>query len=77
MPTVLRIAGYEFFFRAGDCAEPPHIHVRGNGGTAKVWLDPITLERSSYNQARTREVVSIAVEHRGFLMSEWSRFCGR
>ncbi|MEI8334454.1 MAG: DUF4160 domain-containing protein [Chloroflexota bacterium] len=52
MPTVLRIAGYEFFFRAGDCAEPPHIHVRGNGGTAKAWLDPVTLERSSYNRAR-------------------------
>lgn len=31
---------------AADCAEPPHVHVRGRGGLAKVWLDPIRLERA-------------------------------
>ena len=76
MPTVLRVSGYEFFFRAGDCIEPAHIHTRGNGGSAKVWLRPGRLERSSYTAARTREVVSIVLEHRDELMGAWSRFCG-
>jgi hypothetical protein len=53
MPTVLRINGYEFFFHSNDCPEPPRIHVRGNRGAAKIWINPVSLARSSYTPIRT------------------------
>jgi hypothetical protein len=29
-----------FFFNDGDPREPPHVHVRGGGRDAKIWLEP-------------------------------------
>jgi len=29
-----------------DRGEPPHVHVRRENMVAKIWLDPVTLERS-------------------------------
>lgn len=37
MPTLWEEAGFSFRFRVGDCGERPHVHVTGNGGTAKLW----------------------------------------
>ncbi|MEP7378228.1 MAG: DUF4160 domain-containing protein [Chloroflexota bacterium] len=76
MPTALRIKGYAFFFRAGDCPERPHAHVRGIGGTAKVWLEPMNLAYSTYNAARTAEVLAIADRHQSLLLGRWVLFCG-
>jgi len=46
VPTVLRIRSYRFFFVSLDRGEPPHIHVRRENMVAKVWLEPIALERA-------------------------------
>ena len=46
MPTVLRVGPYRFFFYAGDGDEPPHVHVERDDSEAKIWLDPVRLERS-------------------------------
>ena len=46
MPTVLRVGPFRFFFYAGDGSEPPHVHVERDDCEAKVWLDPVRLERS-------------------------------
>ena len=48
MPTVLRDAGYRFFFYSdeGDPLEPPHVHVTAGEGVAKFWLDPVALAGS-------------------------------
>lgn len=43
MPTILRQDGFRFLFYANEGNEPPHIHVIGRGGEAKVWLRPIEL----------------------------------
>jgi hypothetical protein len=45
MPTVLRVDGYRFFFVSLDRSEPPHIHVKREKKVAKLWLDPVVLER--------------------------------
>lgn len=56
VPTLLREGGYRFKFWSDEGSEPPHVHVRGHGGSAKVWLVPgIELEgtrklRSSANR---------------------------
>ena len=42
MPAVFRYKGFRFFFYSneGSPREPVHIHVRGEGGEAKFWLQP-------------------------------------
>ena len=52
MPTLWEEAGFIFRFRMGDCEERPHVHVTGNGGTAKIWLRPVELEKSRGEFAR-------------------------
>ncbi len=48
MPVVHRAGPYTFFFYSneGNPLEPPHIHVRGNGGEAKMFLEPPAVVKS-------------------------------
>ena len=48
MPTVLKTAGFRFFFYSneGDPLEAPHVHVAAAGKIAKFWLNPVELARS-------------------------------
>ncbi len=43
MPTLLRAGPYRLFIFMADCVEPRHVHVEGNGGLAKFWLEPVSL----------------------------------
>jgi hypothetical protein len=45
MPTILRRDGYRFFFYSHEGNEPPHIHVIGKGGEAKIWLRPVEISK--------------------------------
>ena len=36
MPTVLKHAGYRFYFYSHEPNEPPHVHVDKGGCTAKL-----------------------------------------
>src|SRR3989442_13452197 len=47
MPTLLRSGPYRLFFYSGDRGEPPHVHVERENSVAKVWLDPVRLERNT------------------------------
>ena len=46
MPTVLRVAGFRFFFYSLEGSEPPHIHVEHGDNVAKFWLSPVDLAES-------------------------------
>lgn len=46
MPTIWRERADRFFFYASDASEPMHVHVDGNGGSAKFWLRPPRLRSS-------------------------------
>ena len=50
MPVVLRKDGLSYFFfsNEGSPREPPHIHIRGGGRDAKVWLQPDVSAADSY-----------------------------
>jgi hypothetical protein len=50
MPTVLRVDGFRLFFYSGDQREPIHVHVEKERAVAKVWVDPVRLERSRGDQ---------------------------
>lgn len=77
MPTVLRVGPYRFFFYSGDGNEPPHIHVERDDRTAKIWLDPVRMDRSSgYPAKELREVERLVTEHQMTLTEAWNEFFG-
>lgn len=45
MPTVLRHGPYRFYFYSNDADEPVHVHVERDGDVAKVWADPVRVQR--------------------------------
>jgi hypothetical protein len=47
VPTVLRVAGFRFYFYSHENNEPAHVHIDRSGASAKVWLDHLSLARSS------------------------------
>lgn len=50
MPVVFRRRGLSYFFYSneGQPPEPPHIHIRGGGRDAKIWLEPEVSIDESY-----------------------------
>jgi hypothetical protein len=75
MPTVLRVGAFRFFFYSGDGGEPPHIHVEGNDGEAKFWLDPIRLERShGLGRKDINGIRALVEEHVDTLLESWNEF---
>ena len=75
MPTVHRESGYTFRFFSGDRDEPPHIHVSGHGGEAKVWLPHRgALTSRGYNRHELRQLVSIVEARTVELLEKWDEF---
>ena len=76
MPTWLIERGYRFGTVAADCAEAPHVHVRGHGGAAKLWLAPL---RSAlvvgYNARDVREITRIVRVPEKEFLRRWHEFC--
>ena len=53
------------------------MHVTGNGGTAKIWLQPVALEKSrGYADRQIGRILRIAGEHEEEWLVEWEKRCG-
>jgi hypothetical protein len=77
MPTVLRRAGYRFYFYSHEPNEPPHVHVDKGGSTAKFWIDPVALARSTGFAAREINAISKLVRYnREQLIEAWHEHFG-
>ena len=76
MPTVHRERGYSFRFYPSDGSEPPHVHVVGNDGRAKLWLEArVSLAYSRrYNRAQIRRIEEITERERARFLTAWRRF---
>jgi len=78
MPTVRRVEGYRFFFVSLDRSEPPHIHVKRERKAAKLWLDPVVLERTGgFSRVEINKIVKLVQEHCDHLLEKWYEFFGR
>ena len=72
MPTVLRSGPYRLFFYSGDRDEPPHVHVERDDEIAKVWLDPVRMERNAgFRAADLKKILQIVEDNQGKLMEAW------
>ncbi len=77
MPTVWQEAGFTFRFQVVDCVERQHVHVTGNRGAAKIWLDPVELAKAAgYDDRQIGRILRIAQEHEAEWLAEWKKVCG-
>ena len=77
MPTVLRSGPYRLYFFSLDRSEPPHIHVRRENMVAKLWLDPVVLERGGgFSGHELTTIARMVEEHRERLLESWYGFFG-
>jgi hypothetical protein len=76
MPVVLRYKGFRFFFYSneGSPREMVHIHVRGEGGEAKLWVRPeVSVADSSGFDARSlRELVRVVEQNAELIERAWN-----
>jgi hypothetical protein len=80
MPVALRRRGLNYFFYSneGQPPEPPHVHVRGSGRDAKVWLEPEVSIADSYgfNPRELSAILETVEENRGLLLRAWYGYFG-
>ncbi len=75
MPTVLRSGLYRLFFYASDHDEPPHVHVERDDCEAKIWLDPVRLQRSvGFGAGEIRRIEKLVAENQQLLLDRWNEF---
>jgi len=78
MPTVLRAAGYRFFFFSNERREPAHIHVERAEAYAKFWLVPVSLAGSrGFRSGELTELRRLVDEHRALFQEKWDEFFSR
>jgi hypothetical protein len=75
MPVVFRRRGlrYYFYSNEGQPSEEPHIHVRGGGRDAKVWLEPEVSLADSYgfNPRELSNILRTVLDNRNLLLRAW------
>jgi hypothetical protein len=75
MPVVFRQDGLRYFFfsNEGMPLEPRHVHVRGGGRDAKIWLEPeIALDDSyGFNARELLTILRIVTDNRDRLVRAW------
>jgi hypothetical protein len=77
MPTVLRVAGYRFFFYSNEREEPAHIHVEQAERYAKFWLATVTLaESSGFRSGELAELRRLVFQHRRRFQEAWDGHFG-
>jgi len=77
MPTVMRWDGWRLFFYSNEGSEPPHVHIESADGTAKFWLDPVSLVVSFGIRPRElRRMERLVTSQRDTLREAWHEYFG-
>ena len=80
MPAVFREGRLRYFFfsNEGRPREPRHIHVRGGGNDAKIWLEPDVAIAESYgfNSVELARIIRTVSTRRDMLLRAWDEHFG-
>jgi hypothetical protein len=80
MPVALRHGGLRYFFfsNEGSPREPPHVHVKGGGRDAKIWLEPeiAIAESFGFNSRELATIMRVVAENRGTILRAWHEHFG-
>jgi len=75
MPVVFRQGAlrYYFFSNEGRPPEPAHVHVKGGGCDAKVWIEPEVSLADSYgfNSRELSNILRIVADNRDIILRAW------
>jgi hypothetical protein len=77
VPTILRVAGYRFFFFSNERDEPAHVHVEQAERYAKFWLRPISLAANyGFRGSELMELHRLVQVHSPLFQEKWNEFFG-
>jgi hypothetical protein len=75
MPVVFRKDGLRFFFfsNEGSPREAPHVHVKGGGCDAKIWIEPDVSIAASYGftSRELARILRVVTENRDMILRAW------
>ena len=78
MPTLLRAGPYRLFMFMSDCVERTHVHIEGNDGIAKVWLEPVSIdEHVGYSPRELNRLRRIVEREQRLLIRAIDSICQR
>ena len=76
-PTIHREGNLRFFFYSNEGTEPPHVHVEGQSGSAKVWIGAGEVaNHTGIRPADLAKIVAIVREHREQFLEAWHEHFG-
>ena len=73
MPTLLQIDGFKFFFYSNE-HEPKHIHAVKGEAFAKVNLQDLRVEFSSFKSKDLAFVLDVIKSHRAEFERKWDEY---
>jgi len=77
MPTIYEEAGFRFSFVSADNIEPPHVHVEGSSGAAKIWLKNVQLEWSrGLTRLEVKRIINIVRTNQKLMLDAWNDYFG-
>jgi hypothetical protein len=80
MPVIFRESGlrYYFFSNEGSPREALHVHVKGGGRDAKIWMEPELAIAESYgfNSRELSAILLIVAENRERILKAWHEHFG-
>ena len=73
-PSVFREKGYRFYFLSNE-ENRLHIHVTGEEGEAKYWIEPIVSLAVAHglNQKKLNKIQKIVEEHKDEIIKAWQK----
>jgi hypothetical protein len=73
-PSIFRERGYRFYFLSNE-EERIHVHVTGEQGEAKFWIEPIVslAVYHGFNPRRLTEIQKIVEDRRDEIIKAWQR----
>ena len=75
-PTVFREGGFRFYFFSREESRL-HVHVQGQSGEAKFWLEPVALAKNvGFSAAELSRVEKLVWTHETRLREAWNEFFG-
>ena len=71
-PTVFREAGFRFYFFSREESRM-HVHVQGQNGEAKFWLEPAIelAKNAALSQREINAALGLVKEHENDIRSAW------
>ena len=77
-PTIFKKAGLRFYFFSREEARP-HVHVQGDRGEAKYWLEPEIVLAQNFGLSRASLATALRVirEHDDEIRAAWKKHFGR